>query len=442
MNRFSAIAAAVCLLSACVPVLAQTADEPPAIQSWAIRGQSTFVVQAHPAFRSPYEGPNSLGPSAAARETFDVTLFAGIRLWSGSEIWINPEIDQGFGLSDTLGVAGFVNAEDYKVGSRTPYLRVPRLFLRQTIDLGGERQRVDPDVNQLGGSQTANRLVLTLGKFGVVDLFDANPYAHDPRGDFLNWSVVDVGAFDYAADAWGFTYGAAAELYRGRWTARGGAFDLSQVPNGITLDPTFGQFQVVGELERRHEIAGQPGSLKVTAFESHARMGRFADAIQLAEATGQPADIAAVRQYRGRHGMSVNLAQQATRELGLFVKGGWASGDVEPFDFTDIDRTIAVGASLKGNHWGRSSDTWGMAGVFNGISRIHQQFFDAGGVGVLAGDGQLPHPGAEQIVETYYDVAVAPALRISVDYQFVNHPAYNRDRGPVSVGAVRIHVQL
>lgn len=446
MTYFVSMALPAAVLLACAPTLGLAADPataaPATEETWAVRGQATFVQQAHLAFHSPYRGLNSLAPDAGGRETFDLTFYAGVRPWAGGEIWINPEIDQGFGLSNTLGVAGFPSGEAYKVGKKNPYPKLPRLFLRQTVDLGGEVQKVDPDLNQLGGSQTADRLVLTVGKFSVVDVFDTNQYAHDPRQDFLNWAVIDVGTFDYAANAWGYTYGAAAELYRGRWTVRAGLFDLSKVPNSARLDDTFGQFQAIGELEERHEIAGQPGKLKVTVFQTRGRMGRYADAISLAQATGQVADVSAVREYRSRRGLSVNLEQQLSQDLGVFLKAGVAGGGAEAYEFADIDRTTAAGLSVKGERWSRADDTWALAGVVNGISHVHQLYLADGGLGILVGDGRLPHPGDEQILETYYDVEVAKPLHMSVDYQFVNHPAYNRDRGPVSIGAVRLHAQF
>ncbi len=444
MTWFRVAGLAACALAACATGRASAEDRPVGAgeETWAVHGQATLVLQGHDAFRSPYQGPNSLAPQAMARETFDMTLYLGVRPWAGAEIWINPELDQGFGLSNTLGVAGFPSGEAYKVGKRNPYPKLPRLFLRQTIDLGGARETVDPDLNQLGGSRTADRLVLTVGKFSVVDVFDTNQYAHDPRSDFLNWALIDAGTFDYAANAWGYTYGAAAELYRGRWTARAGAFDLSKVPNSARLDATFDQFQLVAELEERHQIAGRSGKLKLTVFETRGRMGRFDDAIRLAQASGAPADIAAVRQYRSRRGVSFNLEQQLSVDAGLFLKGGVGGGEVEPYEFADIDRTLAAGVSVKGGRWGRSDDTWAIAGAVNAISGVHQRFLDAGGAGILVGDGQLPHPGDEQILETYYDLALGKPLHVGLDYQFVNHPAYNRDRGPVSIGAVRLHAQF
>ncbi len=411
-------------------------------QGWAIHGQATFVLQANAAFRSLYQGPNSLDPRGQARETFDLTLYAGLRPWKGAEIWVNPEIDQGFGLSDTLGAAGFPSGEAYKVGKSEPYAKLPRWFLRQTIDLGGEKKKVDSDLNQLAGSQSANRLVLTVGKFGVVDIFDTNEQAHDPRADFMNWTVIDAATFDYAANAWGYTYGAAAELYQGSWAVRAGLFDLSDVPNSTRLDPRFAQYEFDSEVEHDHKIGGRPGKLKVTLYVNHGRMGRFADAIALAAATGQPADISAVRRMRNRAGVSFNLEQEVADSTSIFIKGGVTNGNIEPYEFTDVDRSIAAGVTVKGKRWGRPDDTLGIAGVVNEITRVHQQFLDSGGLGILVGDGRLPHPGPEQIVEAYYDFALAKPLHLSLDAQLINHPGYNRDRGPVPIGAVRIHAQF
>jgi high affinity Mn2+ porin len=362
-------------------------------------------------------------------------------LWDGAELWVDPEIDQGFGLSNTLGIAGFTSGEAYKVGSAYPYARLQRTFIRQTIDLGGDAQKVDAGINQFGGSQTANRLVLTIGKFSVTDIFDTNKYAHDPRNDFMNWAVIDTATFDYAADAWGYSYGSAAEWYQGDWTVRGGVFDLSNVLNSSELDSSFGQFQWVGEIERRYDLWGHPGKLAVTGFLSRGRMGTFADAIALAQATGTPANIAAVRQYQSRGGVSMNLEQEITADLGAFVRAGWADGNIEPYEFTDVDRTVSAGLSLNGKQWGRPDDTVGLAGVVNGITKVHQQFLNDGGLGILIGDGILPHPGLEQIVETYYELPVW-SFKLTFDYQFIVNPAYNEDRGPVSVVSARAHTEF
>jgi high affinity Mn2+ porin len=419
--------------AAVVPVTPET-------DNFAVHGQSTFLEQYVFPFRNPYMGRNSLDPNQG-RETWDATAYLGMRLWQGAEVWVNPEIDQGFGLSGTVGAAGFPSGEAYKVGAPVPYLRMQRMFVRQTINLGGDAQKVEAAANQFSGSQTADRLVITVGKFGVVDVFDTNKFAHDPRGDFMNWTIADTGTFDYAADAWAYTYGAAVEWYQGSWTVRGGIFDLSNAPNSTNLDSSFDQFQWDGEIEHRYELWGQPGKIAVTGFLSRGRMGSFADAIALAAVTGGPADITAVRRYTSRGGLSLNLEQQITQELGVFARAGFANGDIEPYEFTDVDRTVAAGMQLAGKSWGRPDDTVGLAGVVNGITSVHQAFLNAGGLGILVGDGMLPHPGLEHIVEAYYQLPVS-YFKLTLDYQLIVNPAYNTDRGPVSVVAARVHAQF
>jgi high affinity Mn2+ porin len=429
----------VIMWSAILSCAAGAADVPG--EQFAIHGQFTYVEQETGSFNAPYAGPNSLSPTEG-RETTDLTLYAGTRLWPGAEIWINPEIDQGFGLDDTLGAAGFPSGEAYKVGNNQPYLRLQRLFVRETLDLEGDREAVAADLNQLGGHRSANRWVFTVGKFSVIDIFDANQYAHDPRNDFLNWAAVDAGTFDYAADAWGYTAGAAAEWYQGAWAMRAGLFDLSNIPNSVHLEPGLHELQVDLELEKRHEILGHPGKVMLTAFDSRGRMGLLDEAVQIAQATGNPIDIAATRRLRDRLGADFNLEQELTQDLGMFARVGHSAGNVETYEFTDIDRTVAAGLSLKGSRWTRGDDTVGLAGIVSGISAARERYLNAGGLGVLIGDGRLPHPGPEQILETYYSVGVVPQAHVSFDYQFVKNPAYNRDRGPVSIFAVRVHAQF
>ncbi len=411
------------------------------LDRYVVHGQATFIEQYAAPFRAPYSGTNSLAPNSG-RETGDIMLAAGFKLWRGAELWIDPELGQGFGLSSTEGIAGFPSGAAFRVGASVPYPRIQSTFIRQTIDLGGVSQKVDADFNQFAGSRTADRLVVTIGKFSVSDIFDNNKYAQDARKDFMNWALIDTGTFDYAADAWGYTYGAAVEWYRGNWTLRGGLFDLSNIPNSTDLDPTFQQFQWLGEIERRYDVWGHPGKIAVTGFLSRGRMGTFAGAVALAAITGGPADIAAVRQYRSRGGVSMNIEQEITPDLGAFMRAGWADGDVEPFDYTDIDRTVAVGVSQNGKPWRRPDDTVGIAGVINGISPVHEAFLNDGGLGILVGDGKLPNPGLEQIIEAYYSYALTSATKVTFDYQFVANPAYNTDRGPVNIFAGRFHTQF
>lgn len=437
---FSVFAVMTMVLSAAVSAAAAASEEPIG-QTFAVHGQFTYVEQEASRFDAPYAGTNSLSPGRGA-ETIDTTVYLGTRLWTGAEGWINGEIDQGFGLNNTLGVAGFPSGEAYKIGKNQPYLRLPRLFLRQTLNLDGTRLGLDAAANQLSGFRSANRVVITIGKFSVGDVFDMNQFAHDPRIDFLNWAAIDAGTFDYAADAWGYTAGAAIEWYQGGWTLRGGLFDLSTLPNSVHLDPGFHESQAVVELEKRHELAALPGRLALTVFDSRGRMGLLDDAVKLAHSTAMAVDIAAVRRYRDRIGVSVNLEQQLTAHLGAFARLGKAAGNVESYDFTDIDRTVSVGLSLQGMGWHRADDRLGVAAIDNDISAARARYLNAGGLGLLVGDGRLPHPGLEQIIETYYSLAVLKAAQLSFDYQWINHPGFNRDRGPASVVAVRLHWQF
>jgi high affinity Mn2+ porin len=432
MKNIRALAVCVLSLPTAFPAVADT-------PAWSFHGQATFVDQYHPGFKSPYRGANSLDSGSLGNETFDLTLFAGARLWDGGEIYANPEVDQGFGLSNTLGVAGYTSGEAYKVGSAEPYFRLQRLFLRQSFDLGGDARDIDDGPNQVGGKRSEDNLVLTAGKISVTDIFDANTYAHDPKADFLNWSLIDAGAFDYAADAWGYSYGIAAEWTQGWWTARLGLFDLSRVPNTTQLETSFGQFELVTEFEARPTLLGQAGTVKLLAFLNRGNFGGYGDAVRLAATTGAVPDTAQVRHYVSRPGFSLNVEQPFSDTLGGFARVSVNDGSKEADEFTEINRSFTMGLSLKGNDWGRPDDTVGLAGAVNALSSPARAYFAAGGQGILIGDGQLPHYGTENIAETYYSVSVREGVTASLDYQLVLNPAYNRDRGPVSVFAVRLH---
>ena len=411
-------------------------------ETWSWHGQATFVDQYHPGFKSATRGANSLDPGSRGNETIDATLFAGLRLWDGGEVYVNPEIDQGFGLSNTLGAAGYPSGEAYKVGKAAPYLRLQCVFFRQTFDVGGEAEVVEADANQLGTDRAADNLVITAGKISVTDIFDTNAYAHDPKNDFLNWSLIDSGAFDYAADAWGYSYGIAGEWTQSWWTLRLGLFDLSRVPNTTALVRGFGQYEAVAEAEERHSWWGLPGKMKVLGYVNRGRMGSYNDAVNLALATRTMPDMAVVRTPASRPGMALNLEQQISDGLGIFLRASLNDGSKEAYEFTEINRSLALGLSWQGTAWGRPHDTIGVATVANVLSVPARRYFAAGGLGILIGDGQLAHYGTEHIAEAYYRAQLLDWLAASADYQLLVHPAYNRDRGPVSLFALRLHTQF
>ena len=435
------------LLSACLLNAARAQDEstaPAAPEDWAVHGQFTNVTQKHARFNSPYQGQNSLDANGRAEETSDITLYAGLRLSPSTELWIDPEIDQGFGLSNTVGMAGFPSGEAYKIGADAPYFRVPRVFIRQVIALGTEQQKVDADANQLGGTKASDNLTITVGKFSVADIFDTNSYAHDPRGDFFNWSVIDAGAFDYAADAWGYTYGAAAEWTQGSRTWRAGVFQLSSRPNGKITRVDFAAFMLVAEAEQRYQWRQRDGKVKLLAFANRAPMARYDDAIALANAGGGvPAipDVALVRKRAWRPGATFNWEQQVADGVGLFARASANDGAKEAYEFTEINRSLSAGVAVKGARWGRPDDTLGMAGVANALSSDARAYFERGGIGILIGDGALSY-GAEKIAEAYYSAQLMKDVSLAFDFQQAVNPAYNRARGPVQIYALRLHAQF
>lgn len=254
--------------------------------------------------------------------------------------------------------------------------------------------------------------------------------------------MIDAGTFDYAADAWGYSAGTALELDHGRFVARAGAFLLSNVPNSESIDTRFGQYQLIGEVGERHTLFSHPGRLKLIGFVTHGRQGRFADALRLARISGTLPDTAQVRSFADRPGVSVNLEQELAPDLGLFARAGIADGHFESYEFTDIDRTVSAGLALTGKRWGRTGDTVGLAGVLNVASGSRKTYLAAGGLGILVGDGALAHSGDEHIIETYYDLGLAKGAHLAFDYQWLDNPGYNRDRGPVSVFSMRMHGQF
>jgi len=413
------------------------------IPSWlSLHSQYTNVTQYHASFTSPYQstGANSMTALSSTKSTNDVTLYLGVRLAEGTEAFFNPEIDQGYGLTNTLGMAGFPSGEAYKVGKGYPYYKVPRYFVRQTFNLGGNTIKVDDDINQTNGNISTDNLIITAGKFSVVDIFDTNTYAHDPKSDFLNWSILEGGAFDYAADSWGYTYGGAAELTKDWWTARVGIFALSTEPNMQTLDNSFHQYESVIELEERHQLLNQSGKFKVLVFANKANMASYNDAIANM-GSGIPS-LALNRKYSTKTGLVINLEQAMNDCIGWFGRFSMNDGSKEAYDFTEINRSYSTGFVFDGKFWNRSSDKIGIAFAINQLSSEAQQFFKLGGQGILIGDAAHTGYGSEEIFEAFYSAQVEKHTTITLDYQFANNPAYNPARGPINILAFRAHLEF
>jgi high affinity Mn2+ porin len=409
---------------------------------WNIHAQTTFLPQGYPGLRSPYATPLSLPGGGQTQATWTTTVFLGMKLWNGGEIYFNPETAQGFGLNGTLGLAGFSNGEAQKAGAAFPKVRAQRYYFKQTFGLGGEQEDVADAPNQLGGKRDIDRVTLIVGRFAMGDFFDNNAYSHDPRADFMNWAMWAAAAWDFPANLPGFTRGAVVELNRKNWAVRAALVEVPSHPNSDILQ--FKSGGTVVEFEERHTIFDQPGKLRVGAFGNQGVMGNYRQALAI-EATDPAQNInevmASIRHVNPKYGVYANLEQQLVKDVGLFARASWNDGQNEILSFTDIDRSVSAGLSVKGSFWGRPDDTVGIGGAVNGLSSWHRDFLAAGGFGLLIGDGRLNY-SRERIFEAYYAYLVTKGVTLTADYQFVTNPAYNADRGPVSIFSGRLHAEF
>lgn len=402
-----------------------------------LHAQMTFIEQMHPGFNAPYSGMNSLDPNEEWKHTVSLTLFLGHTLWPGAAVYCDPEVTQGEGLSDTLGIAGFPNGEGSRASSVTPQYDTARLFIRQVINLGGARSRVEDDQNQVAETVDENRLTLTVGKLSATDVLDTNAYSHDPRTQFLNWALVDDGAWDFPADGKGYTGGFTAEWAMAGRTLRYGIFMEPQVANELPLDDRIDKaYGQALEWEERYGAGGHPGALRPMVFWNRAHMGLYQAALD----GSPPPDVTLSRAYRSKVGAGLNWEQEVAEGVGLFARAGFNDGHTETWAYTEIDRTVSGGVSVSGKRWGRADDTLGIAGVANGLSSEHRAYLAAGGYGFIVGDGRLNYE-PEEILEAFYNWTPGKHLTIALDYQFVDNPGYNHDRGPVNVFAVRVHAE-
>lgn len=414
------------------PILPESTD-------WNVHAQTTFLQQGYPAIRSPYGTANSLPGGGQGRETWTTTAFLGWRLWQGGEFYFNPELAQGFGLNSTLGLAGFPNGEAQKAGAAYPKIRPQRYYFKQTFGLGGEQEDVADAPNQLAGKRDIDRVTLIVGRFAVGDFFDGNSYAKDPRADFMNWAMWSSAAYDFPADLPGYTRGAVAELNRKDWALRAGLFEVPSAPNSDIL--TFKTGGAVIEFEGRYALFDNPGKLRLGAFGNRGNTGNYRQALAI-EGMNPVLDIndvmTGIRRDNLKYGVYANVEQQIAKDVGLFARASWNDGQNEILSFTDIDRSVSGGLSVKGSYWARPSDTFGIGGAINGLSAAHRDFLAAGGLGLLIGDGRLNYSN-ERILETYYAYSIDKRFTLTADYQLIANPAYNADRGPVHIFSGRFH---
>jgi high affinity Mn2+ porin len=407
-------------------------------QNWAIHFDAVEVFQGQPGFHAPYSGTNSLHPGDNFRQTSDADLFFDVHIWPGGELYFNPEYYQGFGLGITHGLAAFPSGEAYKVGKYRGDVFIPRLFLRQVWGFGGEQEQLDANLLQLAEKVDISRLTLQVGKFSVTDVFDNNSFAHDPRGDFLNWAAVDALAFDYAADSLGYEYGIWLELNQQNWAARYGIFTVPRVANGLATDGHYSKaWQQLVEIEGRYSLFAHPGKVRLLGYLEQANMGSYRAVL---DNPNLDLDLARTRRYRLTYGVVLNVEQEITKDLGAFLRLGFRDPNYEVWQYADVSKSFEIGLSLKGTAWNRPKDTVGLAEMLDALGHAQRDYFNAGGLGILIGDGKLPHYGLENVVEAYYNLEVLRGVNLTLDYQFAVNPAYNQDRGPINIFAARLRV--
>ena len=423
----------------CAAATALAADAPD--EDVSFHAQATAIGQRHPGFPAQYSGANSLFDGRETRNSVTGTLFIGTRLWPGGELYFDPEVALGRGFSGVLGLAGFPNGESAKVGSPDPTFYTARFFIRHTVPLSGDVVALEPDQNQLADHVAASRFVFTAGKFSALDIFDDNPFSHEPRTQFTNWALVTGAAWDFPADARGYTKGLAVEWINPVWSLRAASFAEPAEANGLRLDPKLSKAHgEVVEVERKQAFDGLAGSVRVLAFANHAHMGSYREALAMAAAPGVP-DVVATRAYRTKKGAAINIDQKLAATVGAFLRAGFNDGRTESWAYTEVDRSLSGGLSVDGAAWGRAKDVLGIAAVRNGLSRDHRNYLAAGGIGFITGDGRLNY-AAESIAESYYSIGVAGGASLTLGWQHFRNPAYNRDRGPVDVLSGRVHYEF
>jgi high affinity Mn2+ porin len=436
------------LLALALPLAAQDTSQdpsaaPPPPERWNLYFQATSIGQYHGSFPSPYSGPFSLAGHPEAEASITSTIFFGFLIAPNTQFYFDPEMAGGRGFSGTDGLANFPNGEMPRVSTATPTPYIARLYITQDFAIGKEREAVESDANQLSGSRPARRYSITVGRFTVTDFFQITKYSNDPRTQFMGWATMYNGAWDYAADTRGYTWGWVHELHFPRWALRYASAAMPRVANGEQFDRRlFRDRSDMFEGELDGHFHGHPGAVRLLSYFNHADMGSYAAAIRLAEETGTQPDVIATRRIGTlKYGFGLSADQELTKDVGVFGRLGWNDGKTESFAFTAMDRLASTGVSLKGTRWKRPDDVVATALTIGGLSAVHSQYLALGGYDFLIGDGRLRY-GPETAWESYYSARLFNGFFATIGGTHYDNPGYNRDRGPLWAGTVRLHVEL
>ncbi len=417
----------------------------PVTSRFNLHFQTTYIYQYSARFKTPYSGENSLSGDEEKQNSLTMTLFGGARFWKGAEAYVNPEIAGGSGLSGALGMGGSSNGETFRVGNPAPTLYLARAFFSQTIGLkGNDVDTVEDDANALATFSPKNHLRFLIGKFSLGDLFDQNAVSNSPRTQFMNWSLMNTGAWDYAANVRGYTFAAGVELALNNWAYKLAAASLPEEANGDKLSTDFSKSLALNaEIDRTYKWQGREGTARLLGYHNRTHMGSYQQTLGLILPPNTQFDVTETRaEGRTKSGFAFNANQELSDAFSAFTRIGWNDGKAETWCFTEIDQTFALGAQLKGLKWKRDEDVLGLALVANGLSADHREYLKRGGSGFILGDGTLNY-APEMIGELYYSAKLRKeGLWLSGDYQLCLNPAYNSDRGPASIASIRIHVEL
>ena len=401
--------------------------------------QQTLVTQWHPDFSAKYSGVNSFRTHENGAASITSTIYAGIRPWKNLELYVNPELAGGAGLSHATGIAGFPNGETFRVGDPKPKIYLARAYGVYTLPLSTATEADQDDLNNVGGTTPTRYLRFIGGKYCLADFFDQNDYSHDPRTQFMNWALMSNAAWDYPADVRGYTMALTVQYQANNWLLQAATSLEPEVANGPKLNYHYGQSNgEVVEVTHTHILNKHEGQVRLMAFINQAPMGNYNEAVNTAIDTP---DISAVRRNgHTKYGFGININQELTSSGGAFFKASWNDGHNETWAYTEIDRSISAGWLQSGQCWRRAQDNAGAALVVNGLSADHRNYLAEGGAGFMIGDGQLNY-APEIIAEVFYQCNITRLhIALSPDYQFVMHPAYNRDRGPVNILGLRTRV--
>jgi high affinity Mn2+ porin len=407
---------------------------------FSIHAQTTVITQYKPAFRAKYTGQNSLIPREETQRSITATLFLGAKLWEGAGIFMNPEIGGGSGLSSSLGVGASANGETYRVSTPSPAFELARLFFRQIISLNNETAFYESDLNRLGGRMPTEFFSIIIGKICMSDFFDNNKYSHEPRTQFMSWALMSNGAWDYPANTRGYTPSIIFEVITPRHELRYGFSLVSTTPNGMIMNWAINKAgSHTLEYTHNYTFSGRKGAVRLLTFFTTANMGNYDQSIAISP---ESPDIKTTEKYgHTKYGFGLNCEQEITKDLGVFLRAGWNDGKNETWEFTEIDRSISCGLSLTGERWNRKNDNIGLACVVSGLSAPHRNYLKAGGLGFELGDGNLNY-APENLLEFYYSMELIKNINVSGAYQYIGNPGYNKDRGPVNIFSIRVHIEI